>query len=308
MTLPFVIQPSADEQLLPWATSHREMVHQELARHGAVLFRGFGGMTAETLESLIVALTGEPLEYTHRSTPRSRVSGKIFTSTEYPADQTIPQHNEMSYTTSWPRYLFFGCLQASETGGETPISDSRRVFERLRPELRDRFLAHGVMYVRNFHERIGLPWQEVFQTSDKAEVEAYCDSQGVKVEWTPKGRLRTIQVCQAALTHPRTNEQVWFNQAHLFHVSNLQPSARKSMQALFAPQDLPRNALYGDGTPIEDATLDEIRAAYEAESVAFPWQTGDVLMLDNIAVAHGRRPFTGPRRIVVGMSALGGAT
>jgi hypothetical protein len=32
------------------------------------------------------------------------------------------------------------------------------------------------------------------------------------------------------------------------------------------------------------------------------WQIGDVLLIDNVAVAHGRRPFTGDRRILVAMS------
>lgn len=288
--------------LLPWVRDQRRELREELGTRGAVLLRGFGPISAEALEQVVTAVSGQLLEYTHRSTPRSRVSGRIFTSTEYPADQTIPQHNEMSYTRSWPGTLFFACIEAAETGGETPISDSRAVYRRLSPGLRERFEQRGVMYVRNFHPRVGLPWQDVFQTADQAEVEDYCRRMDIQVEWRPRGRLRTVQVCQAVTTHPGTRETVWFNQAHLFHVSNLEPRVRDSVLKMFGPEDLPRNSLYGDGTPIEDDALDEIRAAYAAEEVAFPWQEGDVMMIDNVLTAHGRRPFTGSRSIVVGMA------
>jgi hypothetical protein len=92
---------------------------------------------------------------------------------------------------------------------------------------------------------------------------------------------------------------VWFNQAHLFHVSSLKSEIRESLLA--SAGELPRHAFYGDGSPIEDAVLEEIRAAYEREAIVFTWQNGDVLVLDNMLTAHGRRPYRGARKIVVGM-------
>ena len=43
------------------------------------------------------------------------------------------------------------------------------------------------------------------------------------------------------------------------------------------------------------------RLALRAETVTFPWRRGDVLLLDNMLTAHGRRPFTGDRRVLVAM-------
>jgi hypothetical protein len=74
------------------------------------------------------------------------------------------------------------------------------------------------------------------------------------------------------------------------------------MVAEFSDGDLPANTYYGDGSPIEPEVLDHLRAAYHAETVSFPWQQGDLLMLDNMLVAHGRAPYAGARQILVGMS------
>jgi len=157
-----------------------------------------------------------------------------------------------------------------------------------------------VMYVRNYGAALDLSWQNVFQTEDRDEVEAYCRSAEIEFEWKSDDELRTRQVCQAIATHPDTGEQVWFNQAHLFHISSLGEQVRESLLASSAGEP-PRNACYGDGSPIEDAALAEIRAAYDRETVVFPWQPRDVLLLDNMLAAHGRRPYRGARKIVVGM-------
>jgi alpha-ketoglutarate-dependent taurine dioxygenase len=167
-------------------------------------------------------------------------------------------------------------------------------------------MRSGVSYVRNYGTHLDLPWQEVFQTNDRSAVEDYCRGQDIAIEWKPDGTLRTSQTCQAAIAHPITGEMVWFNQAHLFHISNLEPHVRHSLLSELGEEALPRNAYYGDGAPIEDAALGEIRAAYDAEEIVFPWQNGDVLMIDNMLSTHGRRPFSGPRRVIVGMSAHGG--
>ena len=158
------------------------------------------------------------------------------------------------------------------------------------------------MYVRNYGLGIDLPWEEVFQTRERAVVEEYCRQHGIQWEWIGASQLRTRQVCQAVANHPVTGEPVWFNQAHLFHVSNMAPEMREILEASFGVEGLPRNAFYGDGTPLEDEVLADIRAAYDELEVVFPWQAGDLLLLDNMLTAHGRRPFTGERKVVVGMS------
>lgn len=51
---------------------------------------------------------------------------------------------------SRPEKLFFSCLRAPQTGGETPITDMGLVYQDLDPEVRARFEEKGVMYCRNY--------------------------------------------------------------------------------------------------------------------------------------------------------------
>lgn len=300
-TLPLLLEPAVEGlSLVNWATSNRQQLEQQLLQFGAILFRGFNVNTVDEFEQFMKSIAGELLEYSYRSTPRTQVSGKIYTSTEYPAHQTIPLHNEMSYTRQWPMTLGFFCMVVAKEGGETPIADSRKVFHRIDSSIRDKFSRLGVRYVRNYGDGLDLTWQNVFQTENRADVENFCRQAGIEFEWKENAGLCTSDVCQAIAKHPRTNEMVWFNQAHLFHVSSLKSEIRDSLLNSSGGEP-PRNAFYGDGTPIDESDLEQIRAAYAQEAIVFRWQKRDVLLLDNMLTAHGRRPYRAPRKIVVGM-------
>lgn len=302
---PLLLRPAMEGVNLPvWVEENRDTIREQLLTHGAVLFRGFSALReVSEFEHIIRCIGGgDLLSYSYASTPRTQVSGGIYTSTEYPADQEIRLHNEMAYARRWPMKLGFYCITAASGGGETPLADSRLIYQHIPARIRERFERLGVMYVRNYDEGLDLPWQNVFGTTEKSEAEEFCRGVGIEFEWKPGGGLRTRQVCQAALAHPVTGEQVWFNQAHLFHVSSLAKNVRTSLLGTFAEEDLPRNACYGDGSRIDPEDLDTIRQAFHEQEIVFPWCSGDIVVVENMLAAHGRRPFSGPRRVVVGMA------
>jgi len=301
--LPLLVEPRfPNVDLVAWAADNRSRIEEELLLHGGLLFRGFGIDGPSRLEALVRAVSGDALEYKERSSPRSTVEGKIYTSTDYPPSHPIFLHNENSYQAIWPLKIFFLCQQPAEQGGETPIADCRRVFAQIDPAVRDRFVEKGWMYVRNFGEGFGLDWQTVFQTADQATVEAHCRKNGIQLEWKSGGRLRTRAVRPAVTKHPKTGEPLWFNHATFFHVSTLEAGVREALLSEFPEDELPANTYYGDGTPIEPDTLDHLRELYRRETLSFPWEKGDVLLLDNMMVAHGRSPYRGRREILVGMA------
>jgi Taurine catabolism dioxygenase TauD, TfdA family len=288
---------------LIWAEEHQEEVRQHIQMNGVLLIRGIRmAGTAQFAKMLSIFFGCELLEYVYRSTPRTKLRGNIYTATEYPATEVIPQHNENSYSRRWPNRIGFFCVVPPETGGETPIGGSRSVYEMLPQLIRDKFEEKGVMYVRNY-SKLDLPWSVVFQTDDKGIVEEYCQANGLEYQWLKHDGLRTSQVNPATVLHPGLNVKVWFNQAHLFHVSSLGKERANTLISSLGEENLPRNSYYGDGSGIEPETLEAIRAAYQETKVKFLWSRNDLLLLDNVRFSHGREAYTGARKVLVGMAA-----
>lgn len=299
---PLVISSMEKRSIHLMSDSIKLFALDALERTGAVLFRNLTVPTPLDFQRFAASF-GKPLaSYEFGSTPRRKIFSGVYSSTEYPAHQNIPLHNEQSYTSQWPERIWFHCMTPSQTGGETPIADSRLVYGSIEPAIREEFLAKGLLYVRNYSKMLDLPWQQVFNTDERSEVEEFCRNQDIEWRWAPDGELSTRQRCQAAVRHPTTGEWVWFNQAHLFHISAMPAELRRTLIEAVGEQSLPRNVYFGDGSPIPDAALDSIRATYARAAVSFPWQAGDVLMLDNLLVAHGRNPFTGDRKVIVAMA------
>jgi alpha-ketoglutarate-dependent taurine dioxygenase len=174
----------------------------------------------------------------------------------------------------------------------------------LDPKLRSHFEEKQLMYVRNYTEGLDVSWQKFFHTDDKKLVEESCQKSKTELEWKDGNCLRTRKIAQAITKHPKTDDVVFFNQILLHHISCLDPGVRESLLSLFGEENLPRNVYYGDGSPIEDSVMAEIQAIYREATVSFPWQQGDVLMLDNMLVAHSRNPYVGSRKIVVAMGEM----
>ncbi len=302
--LPLVIQPSiAGVNLASWAGNNKEYLRRELAKHGAILFRNFTVDSPAKFEAFACAVSADgELFDEYGDLPRENPGAKVYGSTPYPADMPILFHNESSHTHRWPMKIFFYCVKAAEKQGATPILDCRKTYQTIDPAIIQRMTEKKLMYVRNFIPGLDVSWQQFFQTTDKKRVEDYCRRSSIDYEWKSEDHLTTRQLCQAVAKHPHTGEMLFFNQIQLHHISCLEPGARASMLSMFREEDLPRNVYYGDGTRIEDSVVADISEIYDQQAIRFQWQPGDIILLDNMMVAHARDPFEGTRKILVAMA------
>jgi alpha-ketoglutarate-dependent taurine dioxygenase len=301
---PEVIEATAlQAEPLGWASAHASTIEETLTHTGAILLKRTSIDSPEKLEAFVRLTSTEIPDFKEESSPRTSVKGRVLTSTDYPSALPIQFHNEYSYARRWPMKLYFCCFQAPQKSGETPIADTRGVLEKMRPETRSAFERHGVSYVRNYRQNVGVSWQRVFRTEDKRQVERICEAALIEWEWRADGVLRTRQHGEAILSHPKTRAPVWFNHAFFFNVHALEPAHVREVALSFPAEDpLSTNTFFGDGSPIGAETIDELRALYEMASTRSPWEKGDVLLIDNMISAHARAAFKGKREILVVMA------
>lgn len=304
LSLPVVIEPvTAGLDFAAWASSRREAVEALLCRHGAVLFRGFGLDTVSSFEAFAEALS-PGLHGSYGDLPKKAGGRNVYRSTPYPEREMILYHNESSHLESWPRKQWFFCEQPSRVGGATPLVDIRQMIRLLPAEVVQTFERKALSYSRTFTKGVEPSWQDFFGVDDPAQVEARCREQGTECAWLDADTLQIRTRCPAVIKHPVTGESAFFNQVQLHHPFCLGEEMREDLLDMFGEDRLPRMVSYGDGTPIEDEVMALLGEAYEACAVRFDWQKGDVIMLDNMLVAHARDPYEEPRLIVVAMGEM----
>jgi alpha-ketoglutarate-dependent taurine dioxygenase len=309
--LPLLIEPedaraATAAALGAWIAAQRAWIDDRLCEHGGLLFRGFALVTVADFEAVCPLLGPELRSYVGGDSPRSEVAGKIYNSTEFPPDLQIELHNELSYGAWWPSRIYFFCRTPAARGGETHIADSREILRRLDPGIRARFAERGLRYIQNLRDAevpgAGKSWQETFETEDRAEVETFCRAAGMEWRWTGNGLTTAIRR-PGVLDHPATGEAVWFNQADQWHSALAGVKHQEGSQGQETPEiDPPCHATYGDGGAIDPADLTAVRRVYGDCEVLFSWRRGDLLVLDNLLAAHGRKPFEGDREILVAMA------
>lgn len=269
-----------------------------VARHGAVVVRGLGVASAADVAAVADALGMRRMAERERFAPRTELAPGVYSASEWPADEPMCMHHELSYANEVPSLILFGCIAAAPEGGDTRVADSQEVLAALPGALVDRFASDGWLLRRAYHEA-GVSWQEAFGTDDPAEVDDYCANAAVTTRWLPDGRLHTTQRRAAVVRHPVTGAAVWFNQIAFLNESTMDPDVRDYLVTVYGADGLPFNTFHGDGTPIDATAVETINAAYRDAARGEPWRSGDVLLVDNIRMSHSREPHQGERTVVV---------
>jgi alpha-ketoglutarate-dependent taurine dioxygenase len=329
--LPLFIEPTTEElrsdpvHVTDWYLDNQDAVHDLITEAGAVVLRGFAVTETRHFGALIDGYPMPDFGYSGGVTPRGAIEGKVFEATTAPPQFRIPLHQEMSYLPQYPTRLAFWCKLPSATGGETILGDMRRFDAGLRPGFRQQVRDKGVLYQRNFRSPDWVtghpvldarhrPWTDAFSTTDRAKVEADCTAMGLEFEWEGDS-LTTRYRGHGVVAHPDTGQEVWFNQLvqQATNVENLGPELMEAYDTHYrggsARGGLPRpfEVFYGDGTEVDPEDLSSAYPLLDEVTVGFPWQAGDVMVVDNFFTAHGRNTFTGDRDIQVALLGRGGA-
>jgi alpha-ketoglutarate-dependent taurine dioxygenase len=316
--LPLVMEPEDHNitlpQLLDLVRNENGYFRKNLLEHGGLLLRNFPIQNEHDFAAVIHNLQlGNFIDYIGGDSPRKKIIDGVYTSTEAPPSIKIALHNELSFVKNYPKHIYFYCAIPPVADGETIIADARKVYASMNKEVRERFLEKGLRYVScypfkddfmNFINKSHKSWIDVFETEDKAEVERKCHENEFSFHWHPKDWLKISQTRPAAITHPQTGEDVWFNQAHLFDFNpKLLGRYYLAVKLLYCRKHTKlHEVFFADDTKIARKDLYHVLDVLDANTVRFPWQKGDMLILDNILSMHGRATYKGKRRVLTAMT------
>ena len=261
--------------LKDWARAARSLLEARLDESGAILLRGLPIHSPAEFSEFFLSLGYSPMNYVGAAT-RDEIAPGVFTTNTSKPDKTIMLHNEMAAERMIPAHLFLFCHVAPPpgAGGETPIARNIDWHEQLEPELRARIEARGL--IRRFRvpsrgQTAKPGWQDRYGYEDPAELEADRSAAGDRVQWQADGSVVLSRPMNAHLEH--RGDELWFGT-----LPNAHPVTSLEM-------------CYADGELVEDEILQRARIAQWKIAVAFSWQSGDVLCLDNRRCQHGRLSF-----------------
>lgn len=317
--LPLVVEPTSKDlsldDFLHILQVHNTYFKEQLLTHGGILFRNFPLSNEYDFQSGIKHLSlGKFINYIGGDSPRNKIIEGVYTSTEAPPSMKLPLHNELSYVKHFPGHIYFYCDHPPVAHGETMIADARRIYQAIDPTVRDKFTDKGLHYTSCYPYKSKLlnainkshkSWINVFETEDKKEVERKCTENEILFHWNKNDWIEIHQMCPSVIAHPKTEEMVWFNQAHHFDFNPKFLGWKNYIgtKLLYCRKHtLLHSVRFADQTPIPRKDLYHIMDVLEEESIYFPWQKGDLLVLDNVLAMHGRAPFTGKRRILTAMT------
>ncbi|MEV0226102.1 TauD/TfdA family dioxygenase [Streptomyces sp. NPDC050704] len=298
---PPILHTEATGDTAGWAGEHRDALRAVVAEHGSVLVRGLGLRDPDTTGAVFRRLTHGLMADKESFAPRRTYSDGVYSSSKWPPNQQMCMHHELSYALEFPALMLFACLDAPAEGGATAVADATDVLDALPAELTGRFEREGWLLTRTYNDEIGASVAEAFGTDDRAAVENYCRTHAIEFTWQPDGGLCTRQRRSAVVHHPVTGRRCWFNQIAFLNEWTMDPEVHEYLVDVYGPDGLPFNTRFGGGDPIGEDVVRLINEVYEAHTVREPWQTGDLMLVDNVRTAHSREPFEGPREVLAAL-------
>lgn len=286
-----------------WLAEHRGRLEEQASLHGAVLFRGFPLATAEDFDRFVAAFDWPNFPYDESLSNAVRVNRtpRVFTANEAPPTATILLHHEMAQTPIYPSKLFFFCEQAPSEGGATPLCRSDILWQRLEeqcPQFARDCLKKGLRYTNvmpsanDASSGMGRSWQSTLRAESREQAEERLKSLRYDWQWLDDGCLRATTPVLDAVRELPGGRRTFFNQLIAAYCGWKD-----------SRNDPSKSISHGDGTPLDAAAA--MKAAELADEITFDlaWQRGDVALVDNYVTMHGRRNFSGTRKVLASLVA-----
>ena len=281
-----------------WNSREKTDLLDILNKNGAVVFRNLGLQTAEEFNDFSMSFGLKPFgEGKGTRSPRDHVVDNVYTANNVVVEQSIPIHQDLSHQELFPTVLFFYCHKEPTTGGESPLALSDVVYQKIKerePEFVRLLEKEKVRYTSklpattDLNCSLGSSWQDMFQTSDKAEAEKKTVALGNDYKWLPNDTFMIISKPKPVTrVHKITGQPTWFNQIQgICHVIKMDPKS-------------PHNIILGNGEELPEKPLAVLEEIIHKETTDVDCRQGDVLLVDNVQAMHGKRAGTGPRKILV---------
>jgi alpha-ketoglutarate-dependent taurine dioxygenase len=313
---PLFIEPRGDglrerNRFFAWVEQVRPALDGLIAEHGAIVLRGFPTPDTGDFRRVSELFPAFEAGYSGGASPRRTISGNVMEATRLAPSLKIGLHSEMAYMRDYPKRIAFFCRQAATTGGETIIGDMRDLVEALPAELVEKIERLGVRNVRNFEPRaegadasVGhpdlTPWNLAFATDDPAQVEAICAERGLEPEWRDNGALTVFNDTQPFVVHPQTGRKLYRSIVHVF-TGRRWEGEDAAVYERVRQKAHPSGTFLGNGEPLSAADVKTFRALIDARTYSWPWRNGDIMIVDNLQIWHGRNPYEGPREVQVAL-------
>jgi len=314
-TLPITVRydPAAGLSEEEFIGSKREELLQQLTDGGAIWFRGFEMMKEKEgfrrfYDVLELKACQDPLASVGA---RAVVDKKnaMYEAVNKPsrAKFFVGMHNESTFKRT-NRLGAFVCFKQAETGGEFLLLDGYKVLQQLDPEVISRLYGRGVRFSNaelpffDFLRNAGPlkePLKPFFKGIAQAAVGMKIDME-LDLQWDENEkdglRLLAFSPPQSPINrHPVTALPSWFCNVHS-HSRMLRDVRDGDLPDTSGASKLNRTDMYyGDLEKISDEDLNHINEVVMRNLVEVPMETGDVVLVDNYQVQHGRNTFTGER-------------
>jgi alpha-ketoglutarate-dependent taurine dioxygenase len=199
----------------------------------------------------------------------------------------IPLHGEMYYMRHKPTLLWFYCEHPPLQAGETTLCDGKELYRQMSEDERAYFSEHRLKYVRHLTDD---EWRVTFQTEDLEGLREWCARNDSTLAENADGSVTIEYVCPAVCTERDGSESVFINNLLVIHSAEQAIRDGAAAKAI----SLPRNACpivvrLENDAEIPSTLVQQIERTANDLSLKVAWRAGDILMIDNTRILHGRK-------------------